>query len=470
MNPLLRVALLSLLLSSLGARFAFAQSPAGSADLVIAHVTVVDTKSGTLLPDSTVVVRDQHIARVGPSASVTPDAHSMVVEGRGKYLIPGLWDMHVHTVFGDWVPADEHTLQMFIVNGITGVRDMGGELNTLKDWRARIAAGTLLGPRMIIAGPMLDGLVPHFPASAPVANAADGRRVVDELKAQGVDFIKIQSYIPRDGYFAAVDEAKKIGITFVGHVPDVIRASEASNAGQKSIEHFTGIFEGCTTIEDKLITGPKTLGMNVKYYDPKHARELIALMAKNQTWQVPTLVWERGQWLVDQLDLSKDPLTKYAPKSWQRTWARFTADIIKTMDTDPLSVRQKFVQMELDMTLAMYRAGVPFMAGTDTAAGVHVFPGWSLHQELELFAKAGMTPLQALQTATLNPARFLGRDDMGSIDQGKIADLVLLQANPLEKIDNTRRIEAVVLNGRYLSHAELAQMLKGIEDAATASK
>ena len=470
MNPVIRVALLSVLLISPCGMFAFAQSPPGHADLVIAHVTVVDTKSGALLPDSTVVVRDQHIVQVGPSASVTPDTHSTVVEGRGKYLIPGLWDMHVHTVFGDWVPADEHTLQMFVVNGITGVRDMGGELNTLKDWRSRIAAGTLLGPRMIIAGPMLDGPVPHFPASAPVANAADGRRVVDDLKSQGVDFIKIQSFIPRDGYFAAVNEAKKIGITFVGHVPDVIRASEASNAGQKSIEHFTGIFEGCSTIEDRLITGTKTLGMNVKYYDPDRAKALIALMAKNQTWQVPTLVWERGQWLVDYLDLSKDPLTKYAPKTWQRAWPRFTEDIIKSMDTDPLPVRQKFVQMELDMTLAMYRAGVPFMAGTDTAAGVHVFPGWSLHQELELFVRAGLTPLQALQTATLNPARFLGRDDMGSVDQGKIADLVLLQANPLAKIDNTRRIEAVVLNGRYLSHAELARMLKGIEDAATASK
>ena len=470
MNPLRCVALLSVLLISPCDTFVLAQSPSGHPDLVIVHVTVVDTKSGSLLPDSTVVVRDQHIALVGPSASVTPDTHSTIVEGRGKYLIPGLWDMHVHTVFGDWVPADEHTLQMFVVNGITGVRDMGGELNALKDWRSRIAAGTLLGPRMIIAGPMLDGPVPHFPASAPIANAADGRRVVDDLKSQGVDFIKIQSYIPRDGYFAAATEAKKIGISFVGHVPDVIRASEASNAGQKSIEHFTGIFEGCSGIEDKLIAGPKTLGMNVKDYDPERAKALIALLAKNETWQVPTLVWERGQWLVDYLDLSKDPLTKYAPKAWQRSWARFTADIIKSVDTDPLPVRQKFVQMELDMTLAMYRAGVPFMAGTDTAAGVHVFPGWSLHQELELFVKAGLTPLQALQTATLNPARFLGRDDMGSVDRGKIADLVLLQANPLDKIDNTRRIDAVVLNGRYLSHAELARIRKGIEDAAAASK
>ncbi len=204
---------------------------------------------------------------------------------------------------------------------------------------------------------------------------ADGRRVVDDLKARGVDFIKIQSLIPRDGYFAAADEAKKLGIVFVGHVPDAVRAAEASNAGQKSIEHFTGIFEACTAIEDDLIKGPKGLGLNVKNYDPTRAKAVIALMAKNQTWQVPTLVWERGQWLVDDIDLSHDPLTKYAPSSWKdHTWPMFVSDIKKDMDTDPLAVRKKFVQMELDMTLAMFRAGVPFMAGTDTAAGVHIFP------------------------------------------------------------------------------------------------
>jgi imidazolonepropionase-like amidohydrolase len=470
MNLTHRISVLALLLAAPGGSPILAQGSAGTAELVIAHVTLIDTQSGALQPDSTVVVRDQHIVQLGPSRSVHAGGHGTVVDGHGKYLIPGLWDMHVHTVFGDWVPADEHTLQMFVVNGITGVRDMGGDLNVLKDWRSRIAAGQLLGPRMIIAGPMLDGPVPHFPASAPVANAADGRRVVDELKAQGVDFIKIQSYIPRDGYFAAVAEAKRLGITFVGHVPDVIRASEASNAGQKSIEHFTGIFEGCSTIEDQLISGTKTLGLNVKYYDPEHAKALIALMAKNHTWQVPTLVWERGQWLIDDIDLHDDPLNKYAPKVWQRAWPSFTQDILKNMDTDPLAVRKQFVQMELDMTLAMYRAGVPFMAGTDTAAGVHVLPGWSLHQELALFVKAGLTPLQALQTATLNPAVFMGREDMGSIGEGKVADLLLLNANPLQNIDNTRKIEAVVLNGRYLSHADLSRMLDGIEAAASKSK
>jgi imidazolonepropionase-like amidohydrolase len=315
---------------------------------------------------------------------------------------------------------------------------------------------------------MLDGPTPRFPSSAPVANAADGRRVVDDLKARGVDFIKIQSLIPRDGYFAAADEAKKVGLTFVGHVPDAVRASEASNAGQKSIEHFTGIFEGCSTIEDQLLKGPKSVGRNVNTFDPARAKTLIALMARNRTWQVPTLVWEHGQWLVDDIDLSHDPLTKYAPAAWKdRTWPMFVRAILQDMDTDPLPVRKKFFQMELDMTLAMFRAGVPFMAGTDTAAGVHVFPGFSLHDELAWFVRAGLTPMQALQTATRNPAEFMGRlAELGTVERGKLADLVLLDANPLDDIANTRRIRAVVLAGRYLDRAALDRLLEGVEKAA----
>jgi imidazolonepropionase-like amidohydrolase len=443
-------------------------APTGA--VAITHVTVIDATGAPPQVDMTVIVADQHIAALGRSDGLRPPAQATIVEARGRYLIPGLWDMHVHEVFGDWLPRNEKVVPpLFVANGITGVRDMGGDLEVLKEWRARVAAGTLLGPRMIIAGPMLDGPTPRFPSSAPIANAADGRRVVDDLTRRGVDFIKIQSLIPRDGYFAAAEEAKRLGMIFVGHVPDAVRASEASNAGQKSIEHFTGIFEGCSTIEDKLVTGtPRGPGPNVRTYDPGRAQRLIALMAKNRTWQVPTLVWERGQWLVDDIDLSHDPLTKYAPAAWKdRTWPMFVHDIMKTMDTDPLPVRKKFFQMELDMTLAMFRAGVPFMAGTDTAAGVHVFPGFSLHQELALFVRAGLTPMQALQTATRNPAEFMGRlKDLGTIEPGKLADLVLLDANPLDDIANTRRIRAVVLAGRYLDRTELDRMLKGVEDAA----
>jgi imidazolonepropionase-like amidohydrolase len=451
---------------------ASAQSAESSSTLVISHVNVIDATGSPVQSDMTVVVHGGKITDITKSKAMRVPGPVKMVDGRGKYLIPGLWDMHVHTNFGEWVPPNEKvTLPLFVANGVIGVRDMGGDLEVLKRWRSEIAASTLLGPRMIIAGPMLDGPTPHFPSSAPVATAADGRKVVDDLKAQGVDFIKIQSYIPREGYFATAEEAKKLGIPFVGHVPDAIRASEASNAGQQSIEHFTGIFEACSTIEDQLIKGPKSLGLNVSTYDATRAKTIIALMAKNHTWQVPTLVWERGQWLVDDIDMSHDPLTRYAPAAWKRAWPVFTEDILKTMDTDPLPVRKRFVQMELEMTLAMHRAGVPFMAGTDTAAGVHVFPGFSLHEELALFVQAGLTPMEALQTATRNPAQFMGRlADMGTVEKGKVADLVLLDANPLDDIHNTRKIRAVVLAGKYFSREDLDQMLGQIEAAAAASK
>ena len=442
--------------------------------LVITHVNVIDVMRGGVQEDMTVVIMDKQITELGKSAGLSIPKNAPVVNGHGKYLIPGLWDMHVHEIFGEWVPRDENiTPLLFVANGVTGVRDMGGDLEPLKKWRSNIAKGTMLGPRMIIAGPMLDGPVPQFPSSVPISNAADGRRVVEQLKNSGVDFIKVQSLIPRDGYFAAAEEAKKLRIIFAGHVPDAVRAAEASTAGQKSIEHLTGVFEGCSTIEDELMKQPRGPGRGkfLSTYDPKRAQELISLFVKNQTWQVPTLVWERGEWLIEQTNSGTDPLAKYAPVAWrQRTWPMFTSEISKHWSTDPLRDRERFVEKELEIVGEMHRAGVPFLAGTDTAAGVRVFPGFSLHDELTLFVKAGFTPLEALQTATLNPAQYLGLADTGTVERGKRADLVLLDANPLDDISNTRKIRAVVLAGRFLSRDDLDGLLRRVVQAAAKSK
>ena len=435
----------------------------------IVNVTIIDVTGGPPQNHRTVVVRDRKIEEIGYSDEIKPKGQR--INATGKFLIPGLWDMHVHIVFGDWFPhAKEVTLPLFIANGITGVRDMGSELDVLQQYRKEISAGTLVGPRIVMSGPMLDGPQPRFPSSIAIKTPEDGRRAVDDLKKRGVDFIKLQSLIPRDAVFAIADEAKKQGITFVGHVPDAVRASEASNAGQKSFEHLIGIFEGASPLEDEFIKGSKSEAKFLSTYDPERAAKLFALLAKNQTWQCPTLVWERGGNLIELSDFSKDPRAKYVPAYWKDvTWKRFTEQVEHDFNTDDLPTRRRFVQKELEVVNAMYHSGIPFLAGTDTPPGVYIFPGFSLHEELQRFVAAGFTPLEALQTATLNPAKFLGMEDrFGTIEKGKIADLVLLDGNPLDEIRNTQKIAGVVANGRYFSRADLDKLLAGVEAAAGA--
>ena len=424
---------------------------------------------GPSKPDMTVTVHGGRIAAIKKSSRKLPKQTQMV-DGRGKFLIPGLWDMHVHTNFGDWLPGGkELILPLFVANGVTGVRDMGGDLSLLKEWRTQIDAGTIVGPRMVISGPMIDGAPPHFPASVPVTTAAEGRKAVDDLKHGGADFIKVQSYIPRDAYFAVAEESKKQGMTFVGHVPDAIRASEASNAGQKSIEHYTGIFEGCSTIEDELLKGPKGTAPRARNLQRAEVRGADRAAGEKRHVAGAHAHWERGQWLIDDLDLSQSPGAKYAAASLRNTtYKKFTESILKELDTDPVAYRRQFVAKELEMTLAMHRAGVPLMAGTDTAAGVYVIPGFSLHQELELFVKAGLTPMEALQTATLNPAKFLGRTAR-SWARSKKASLPTSSCwTPILSTTSAtpRKSQAVVLGGRYFSRADLDGILKEVEVAA----
>lgn len=446
------------------------QSP--QASLALRDVTIIDVARGLALPNMTVVIEGDHIAQVDKSGAVSLPAGAQIVDAAGKFLIPGLWDMHVHTIFGDWFPGGrEIALPLFIANGVTGIRDMGGDLDVLLQWRKEIALGIIPGPRLVVSGEMLDGPEPRFPSSIAVSNPDDGRSAVRDLKRRGADFIKLQSLIPREAVLAIADEAKSLGISFVGHVPDAVRAAEASDAGQKSFEHLIGIFEGSSLLEDEFLEGGKGPGKFLQSFDAARAAKLIALLAKNETWQCPTLVWERGGSLIEERDLDHDPLAKYAPASWKTgTWKKFTDQIVHEFNVDDLATRRKFVAKELELVSEMHRAGVPFLAGTDTAAGVYVFPGFSLHQELEIFVEAGFTPAEALATATTNPARFLGMEDrFGTVEKGTLGDLVLLDRNPLEDIRNTREIFAVVANGRFFSRDDLDRLLLQVEESAASN-
>jgi len=454
-------------------------SPSISAPtLTITNATVIDVSNGALRRGQTIVVDGNHIVRVGlPSTAVA--AGGQVVDVKGMYVIPGLWDMHTHAYFG-WSRdfGDSYVLPMFIANGVTGIRDMGSDLDSVLQARNLVAAHRLTGPRMVVSGPMLDGPRVTFAASIAIATQDDGRKAVRLLKSKGVDFVKIQSGVPRDAYPAIADEAKKHGLPFDGHVPDAIRASEAIAAGQRTFEHLIGIFEASTPDEDAFLSRRygagkdpsvnKSLAAFLDRYDPARERTIIERLAASGVWQCPTLFWERGQWLVDVIDWRQDSDIAYTPRTWiEKKYPSSQKSIAESMDSDPLDVRRRFVEHELEIVRALHAAGVPFLAGTDTPAGVDVTPGISLHLELQRFVDAGLTPLEALQTATINPARFFGRtSDFGSVQAGRLADLLILSANPLEDIANTRTISGLVADGKYWAPTEIGRLRQRLKQVA----
>ena len=448
----------------------FGVLPAWAQHLTLVHANVIDVATGAIRPNMTVVITGRRITQVSPSTRSAPRT-GRVVDAAGRYLIPGLWDMHTHVYFdGTAAAGTDLILPLLLANGVTGIRDMGSQLDSILHARAAVAAHRLLGPRLLVSGPMLDGPKSLYQAALPIASADDGRQAVNLLKARGVDFIKVQSGVPRAAYFAILAEAKAVGLPVDGHVPDAISAAEAVAAGQRSLEHLIGIFEASSTMEAAYVAGgEKSPGRFLATYASAREDAIVSLLAAHaEVWQCPTLFWERGQWLVDSIAWRPDPGLAYAGRSWvAQRWPKAQRSIIRSLDTEPLAVRAHFVDHELAIVRKLHVAHVGFLAGTDTPAGVDVVPGLSLHQELQRFVDAGFTPLEALQTATLNPARFFGREqDFGAVQPGRLADLVLLSANPLVNIANTRKIVSVIADGRYLSRPDLDRLQDRLKKVA----
>lgn len=406
--------------------------------ITIDNVTIVDVTNGRLQPQKTIVIDGNRITRIDNSSAATHAAATL--DGTGMFVIPGLWDMHLHSYFTNdtarFHSTSEVMFPLLIVNGITGVRDLGSNLDAILAARDSVAAHHLIGPRMLVSGPMLDGPTTRYAAAIKVATPEEARAAVRMLKDRGVDMIKTQSLIPKDAYFAIADEVTRIGIPFEGHVPNAITGMEALNAHQRSFEHLIGVRDTANT--------------------------LIAELARNHVWQCPTVINSVGT----PADFASDPGLPFWLRQPVEGWRRAAVTQAGATDSTAHAAEERATR-RLALIKRMYDAKIPFLAGTDAPQGYDLVPGASLHRELQLFVRAGLTPLQALQTATLNPAMFFGKTaDWGTVAAGKTADLVVLTRNPLVDIANTRAIAAVVADGRYYSPRELDRLRLRIMELA----
>lgn len=449
----------------------FSQSNKSGNTTVFKNGTVIDVNGGPSKTAMTVVVSGNRITAVGKSRTTKIPKGSRVIDATGKFLIPGLWDMHVH-MFNNIsrVGTDNHEayFPLLIANGVTGARDMFSDpddIKLAKQWQKQLDAGALTGPRLFVGSTIVDGVPTFLPNLMGVKTPEEGRTAVRSLKAAGAGFIKVYWNLTAETYFAIADESKKLGIPFAGHVPFLVSAADVSNAGQKSIEHLTGILETCSSKEDELRNKewtPAVLEEMIATFDDKKCLELYKRFAKNGTYHVPTAILHRGIALYDEPGFLDDPTFKYVPKSMMKEWSESPQ-----LDRDhDLKTRKERYKWLLDTIGTMYRAGVPIMTGTDNN-NPYVVPGFALHYELELFVRAGLTPMEALQTATINPVKYLGLTATnGTIENGKSADLVMLDADPLADIKNTRKVRAVMVNGKLLDRAELDKMLQLVENLA----
>jgi hypothetical protein len=463
-----------------------AQSPT----VAIRGVTIVDVRDGSLHPGCTVLVAGNRIAAVGPAHEVAVPDDAEIVEAAGRYLIPGLWDMHVHSVANVAVDqsnelpaAQEWHFSLFLAHGVTGVRNMNDgtgdvTLELTRSVRRRLAEGELRGPpRFLSAGPSLDGDPPLGSNPIVVRTAAEARAAVQQLASHGADLVKVYENLSREAYFAIMDEAGRRGIPVDGHVPFRVTAEEAADAGQRTAEHPDALAAGCSTVaaaERKrfasVLADYNSLPEREKFLamfrharalydsrDPATCASAIEAYRRNGVAVTADLVAYHHVVHAEQVLADADRM-RLVPQQIRRNWEKW---LNSEATPEFQSILRPIIPLELENVRLLKEAGVLLLAGTDVGVPLQV-PGISLHVELERLVEAGLTPLEALQTATLNPARVLDMtDSLGTVEAGKLADLVLLDADPLADIRNTQKIRAVVANGRLYRRVELNQLLAG---------
>lgn len=452
--------------------------------LVFRNVTVIDMAGDRPQPNMTVIVSGNRILKAGKAVKIPKNAE--VIQANGKFLIPGLWDMHVH-IFNQISRRAPNTwyFPLFIAGGVTGVREMWTkpeDMNRVAEWRKQFSKNDLIAPRIVAAGTVVDGgqeTTEVNVASAILGPTADTIEKPDEaagfvrkLKAARVDFVKTYSSLSRETYFAIAREARKQNFPFAGHVPFTVRADEASEAGQKTMEHLNQILETCSTRQKELFQTPaaewssRHNKLMLDTFDEQKCRRLFKILAKNKTFQIPTLTRERMHHFTgDPVFFTDDTRLKYVPANTRKSWKSFDKGYAQISEAEK-EIRNLHWKTIKQIIKEMNDAGVPFAAGTDVG-NEYIYPGFSLHDELSLLVEAGLSPLEALRTATINPAKMLGKQNLfGTVEAGKIADLILLDANPLEDIGNTKKINSVVLNGRLFDRKALDKLAAEVENAA----
>jgi imidazolonepropionase-like amidohydrolase len=438
----MRLAAVAAVLSAIAAASSAAQPQSPS--LAITNVALIAMIDDTIaLPDRTIVVSGDRISAVGPSATVAVPRAARVIDGRGKYLIPGLSDMHVHLEYFD----KPDILDLFIANGVTTVRNMDGRPYLL-DWKKQTAAGVVTGPRIYTAGPLLDGNPPVRPDNTVVETATAARAAVEVQAAANYDFVKVYSGLSADAFAAIVATAREKRLSVAGHVPRAVGLDAVLASGLRSIEHLADYSRAVEAKNDVPVWSKRYLSMPV---DPERITSLARRVANAGVWSVPTLIQPqrellRPEQIDDRLKLAE---VRLMPEDGRKQWEAQARRVAARMDEDDWKLVSAGRAHRLMLVDAFHKAGVRLLAGTDTP-NPFVVPGFSLHDELALLVEAGLSPAAALAAATREAARFLEASDWGTIAAGKAADLVLLDANPLDDIHNTRRIAKVILRGRAI--------------------
>lgn len=446
--------------------------------ICIQNITTVDPTDGARDAQS-VIIKDGKILKVAPTAELQLSEKNQIIDGTGKFLTPGLWDAHVHFAYMDYLAP--RMFDLFLLYGITSVRDTGGEIMFVKKWKDAALARPTDAPRVMIAGPLLDGMPNvydgsdpgHPPLSIGSGSVEALEKLVHKLDSLDVDFLKAYEMLTPEQYYKLMEMAKRLGYKVTGHVPLSMDVTGASNAGLNSMEHMRNLEISCASNAEELLIQRHAMmkkGKNlpggvlrssihaaqretaIKNYDDKKADEILQVLLKNQTWQVPTLALNTGQTRMPYSRPEWQESFTYLPDTVEAKWKSLTSQA-DPGDVSPF--RKQYSDWMLMMAGKVHKTGIPMMAGTDTPIGF-LTPGLSLHEELVVMTEAGISPAEALKTATINPAKYFNlENELGSIRESQWADLLILSANPLDDIRNTQQIEAVFKQGKLLGKSEL---------------